>query len=185
MDLPDRLRVQPGALVGQVVAADTGDRRVPQAHLLHRLRHPERLAGVEVSGLAGVDLAEVAAAGALVAADQEGGLAVLPALEDVGATGFLADRVQALALHQLLQVAILRAHPGGGLDPGRLLLDRHTRVAHLESEQPAAFRGDGHRVSLPRPRHLGLSGGRGGQVTSRRRKTSPVTTTSTPTTATQ
>ena len=57
---------------------------------------PERLAGVEVGRLAGVDLAEVAAPGALVAADQEGGLAVLPALEDVRAARLLADRVQVL-----------------------------------------------------------------------------------------
>ena len=104
VDLADRLGVQPGAAVGQVVAGDAGDGGVPQAHRGHRLGDPARLVGVELGRLAGVDLAEVAAAGALVAADEEGRLAVLPALVDVGAAGLLADRVQALALDQAAQV---------------------------------------------------------------------------------
>jgi hypothetical protein len=83
----------------------------------HRLGDPARLVPVEVGGLAGVDLAEVAAPGALVAADQEGRLAVFPALEDVRAAGLLADRVQALVLHQLAQRGVLRAHLRLGLDP--------------------------------------------------------------------
>ena len=82
--LADRLGVEPRAAVGQVVAGDAGDGGVAQAHLLHRLGDPARLVAVEVLGAAGVDLAEVAAAGALLATDEEGRLAVLPALEDVG-----------------------------------------------------------------------------------------------------
>ena len=94
----DGLGVQPGALVGQVVAGDAGDGGVPQPHRAHRLGDAARLVAVEGRGLAGVDLAEVAAAGALLAADEERGLAVLPALVDVGAAGLLAHRVQALGL---------------------------------------------------------------------------------------
>ena len=118
------LGVQPGAAVGQVVAGDAGDGGVAQLHLLHALGDPARLVAVERLGLAGVDLAEVAAPGALVAADEERRLAVLPALEDVGAARLLADRVQALGLHEVLQLAVLRAHRGAGLDPLRLALDR-------------------------------------------------------------
>ena len=110
VDLADRLGVEPGAAVGQVVAGDAGDGRVAQAHRGHRLGDPARLVGVELGRLAGVDLAEVAAPGALVAADEEGRLAVLPALVDVGAAGLLAHRVQALALDQAAQLGVLRAH---------------------------------------------------------------------------
>ena len=85
MDAPHRLGVQPRTLVGQVVAGDAGDGRVAQVHPLHALGHASRLVDVVVGGLARVDLAEVAAARALRAADEEGRLAVLPALEDVGA----------------------------------------------------------------------------------------------------
>ena len=99
-----------GAAVGQVVAGDAGDGGVAQAHLLHGLGDPARLVAVEVLGAAGVDLAEVAAPGALVAADEERRLAVLPALEDVGAARLLAHRVQALGLHQRAQLGVLRAH---------------------------------------------------------------------------
>ena len=134
-----RLGVQPGATVGQVVAGDAGDGRVAQLHLLHRLRHPARLVAVERLRLAGVDLAEVAASGALVAADEEGRLAVLPALEDVGAAGLLAHGVQSLGLHQALEVLVLRAHPRARLDPLRLALDRGLCVAHLEAEQLASL----------------------------------------------
>src|SRR6185369_5879673 len=83
VDLAHRLGVEPGAAVGQVVAGDTGDRRVPQAHGDDRLGDPARFVGVELGRLAGVDLAEVTPPGALIAADEEGGLPVLPAFIDV------------------------------------------------------------------------------------------------------
>src|SRR5271169_1669543 len=83
MDLPARLRVEPSGAVGQVVTGDPGYRGVAQAHRRDRSGHPARLVGVQRRWLAGVDLAEVTAPGAPVAADQEGGLAVLPAFEDV------------------------------------------------------------------------------------------------------
>src|SRR5439155_23904251 len=90
VNLAHRLGVEPGAAVGQVVAGDPGDRRVPQAHGLHTLGDAPRLVGIERSRLARVDLAEVAATGALIAADQEGGLTVFPAFVDVRAARFLA-----------------------------------------------------------------------------------------------
>ena len=98
------LGVQPRAAVGQIVAGHPGDGGVAQPHRLHALGDPARLVAVELGGLTGVDLAEVAATGALLAADQERGLAVLPALVDVGAAGFLADGVQALAPDQRLEL---------------------------------------------------------------------------------
>jgi hypothetical protein len=150
-----RLGVQPGAAVGQVVAGDAGDGGVAQLHLLHRLGDPARLVAVERLRLAGVDLAEVAAPGALVAADEEGRLAVLPALEDVGAAGLLADRVQALGLHQALQLGVLRAHLRPGLDPLRLALDRGLGVADLEAQQLAAGRSSACSQTPLRPGHAG------------------------------
>src|SRR5690606_26739041 len=96
VDLAHGLRVQPGAAVLQVVARDAGDGGVVQVPGDHGLAYPAGLVTVERLRLAGVDLAEVAAPGALVATDQERGLAVLPALVDVRAAGFLADRVQTL-----------------------------------------------------------------------------------------
>src|SRR5208337_355861 len=95
-------------------------------------------------GLSGIDLAEVAAAGALVTTDQEGGFPVLPAFEDVGAASLFADRVQALAPDQALQLGVLRSHPGPDLDPRRLALDRGLRVAHLQPQQAAIFGCDSH-----------------------------------------
>src|SRR3954447_26128587 len=142
LDLAHRLRVEPRTAVGQVVAGDAGDRGVAQPHGRDALGDPARLVGVEVGRLAGVDLAEGAAPGALVAADEEGRLAVLPALVDVGAAGLLADRVQPLAADQRLQLGVLRAGLEPGLDPLRLALDRHLAVADLETQELAAARPD-------------------------------------------
>ena len=100
VDLADRLRVQPGAAVVEVVAGDARDRGVAQSHLTDGVRDAARFVRVEVCRLAGVDLAEVTASGALLAADEERGLAVLPALEDVGAAGLFAHGVQSGAAHE-------------------------------------------------------------------------------------
>src|SRR5262249_21335932 len=117
VDLPYGLRVEPRPAVGQVVAGDAGDRRVAQAHRGDRLRDPARLVGVELGRLSRVDLAEVAPAGALVAADQEGGFAIFPTFIDVGTARLLADGVQAFALNQTVERGELGAHLGLDLDP--------------------------------------------------------------------
>jgi hypothetical protein len=138
VELVDRthgLGVEPRAAVLQVVARDPGDGGVAQLHLLHRLGDPAWLVAIQGLRLAGVDLAEVAAPGALVAPDEERRLAVLPALEDVGAARLLADRVQPLGLHQGVQLGVGRTHLGAGLDPLRLALDRRLGVADLETKE--------------------------------------------------
>src|SRR5690606_19508994 len=102
-----------------------------------------------------VDLAEVAPPGALVTADEEGRLPVLPALEDVRAPGLLTDRVQPLPLDQCTHLRVLGAHGGPYLDPRWLTLNRRGRVACLDAQQPTALGCDGHTASLaprqPRP----------------------------------
>src|SRR5690606_7180863 len=144
VDLADRLRVEPGAAVGPVVARDARDGGVAQAHRLDGLRDAARLVGVEVGRLARVDLAEVAPPRALVAADEERRLAVLPALEDVGTARLLADRVQTLALHESLELGVLRAHGRASLDPLGLLLDRRRGVAGLDPQHAPSFWCDRH-----------------------------------------
>ena len=144
VDLADRLGVEAGGAVGPVVAGDAGDGGVAQAHRAHRLGDPAGLVEVERLRPAGGDVAEVAAPGAGVAADEEGGLAVLPALEDVGAAGLLAHGVQALALDHGGDLGELRAHLGGGADPLRLALDRGLRVARLDPQHAASLGCDSH-----------------------------------------
>src|SRR5829696_7784935 len=146
-DGPDGFGVQPRATVGQVVAGNARDGGVAQPHRLHALGDAAWLVAVERGGFTGVDLAEVAAPGALLAADQEGGLAVLPALEDVRAAGFLTDRVQPFAPDQGLEFLVLRAHLGASLDPRWLALDRRLGVADLETQQLSTFRSDRHYVN--------------------------------------
>src|ERR1035441_10547509 len=144
VDLAAGLAVQPRAAICQVIPGDPGDGGVPQPHGGHRPGDPARLIYVERARLAGGDLAEVASPGALVAADEEGRLAVLPALEDVRAAGLLADRVQAFAPHQLLQLGVLRPGAQPGLDPRGLALDGRLAVADLKPQEAAFFGSEYH-----------------------------------------
>src|SRR5207248_9116866 len=119
-------REYPGAAVAQVVAVDAGDDRMAQAELRHRLGHAQRLTEVELHRASGGDRAKAAGARAGVAQDHEGRRAPVPAVEDVGAAGLLANRVQALFAHELLELLVIltlvHAHadpfrkPAGGID---------------------------------------------------------------------
>ncbi len=82
----------------------------------------------------GVDQAELAGPGAPVAVDHEGGGAVVPALEDVGAAGLLAHRDQVEGAHGALDVPVRRPHVGLHPQPLRLALgdgDAARRVGPL------------------------------------------------------
>src|SRR3954469_20116952 len=151
-DLADRLGVKPRALVVEVITRDARDGCVTQPHRLHALRNSSRLVAVERRGLAGVDLAEVTTSRALLAADEERRLAVLPALEDVGAARLFADRVQAFPLHQRLQLGVFRPGAQSRLDPRRLLLDRHRCIADLEPQHATTIGRDTHDVTTLRVR---------------------------------
>ena len=85
-----------------------------------------------VLGLAGVDVAVAAGAGAGVAEDLEGRRAAAPALADVRAARLLADRVQARAVDQLADVEVARVR---------------ARRAHLHPLGAARPLGDGKRRS--------------------------------------
>jgi hypothetical protein len=80
--------------VFQIVAINTGDHHVFQAHGGQRFAQVVRFVWVGRQGLAVSDIAERAASGAQVAQDHEGGSAVFEALAQVGAGGFFAHGVQ-------------------------------------------------------------------------------------------
>ena len=129
-----------GAPVGEVVAIDGGDDDVLELHLRGRVREPERLERVgRAVGLARVDVAVAARAGARVAEDLEGRRAAPPALGDVRAARLLADRVQALAVEQRADVEVARVrarradlHP---LRPARPLGDGKRRLHRRQSRR--------------------------------------------------
>src|SRR5699024_8297819 len=113
-------------------------------HLAHRLRHAAWLVPVQRAGLPGADLTEVAAPRALLAADEERGFAVLPALVDVGTAGLLAHGVQSTGADETLELLVFRTHRGPGPDPRRLPFDRGLSVAGFDTEQLAAFGSNSH-----------------------------------------
>jgi len=152
-------------LTGQVIAVDARDDRVPQAHPRDRTGHAQRLQRVVERRLAGLDVAEPAAARAGVAEDHERRGAALPAVADVRAGGLLADRVQPLALDHPAQLAVARAAGRRALEPFGLAVAERPHLAHLQHARAARVgaRARAH-VNTPagilsssgwRPRHPG------------------------------
>ena len=69
------------------------------------------LFGVERRWQAGAHVAERAGAGAGVAHDHQGGVALGPALADVGAAGLLADGGEAVLFHDGPRLGVFAATP--------------------------------------------------------------------------
>ena len=181
-DRADHADPRLGAVVGQVVAVDARHHRVAEAHLRHRAGDAQRLERVVEGRLAGLDVAEAAAARAGVAEDHEGRRAALPAVADVRAGGLLADRVQALVADHPVELAVALAARRRDLEPARLAAAERQRVrpehlqhvhaarvgsrarAHVSRGYPGApaFRRDGdHRAGGPRGAVLLVLGGQG------------------------
>ena len=96
---PDGAEEMHRPAIGEVVAVHRRDHHVMQAELGHRIGDLGRLVPVEGIGQAGAHVAEGAGPRAGVAHDHEGGVLLLPALADIGAARFLADRDEAVLLH--------------------------------------------------------------------------------------
>src|SRR6201994_315088 len=126
--LTDHADERGGALVGEIVAVDGGDHGVAQSHSRDRARDARGLERIVPRRLAGLDVAEAAAARARVAEDHERRGAALPALADVRARGLLADGVQVLRADQLGQLAVALPAGRGHLEPRRLALAQRAHV---------------------------------------------------------
>ena len=108
--------------------------------------------GSRAERVAGVDQAEAAGPGAPLAVEHEGGGAVGPAVEDVGAAGLLAHGDQLEVAHGALELEVARTHPGRRPQPGRACAGADSMaVVHAGLDQ--AVPDDGWPVAqLDRPR---------------------------------
>ena len=120
-----------GPAVVEIVAIDRGDDDVGEAKLGGRLGDMRRLGAIKRARYPGLDVAEGAGARAGVAHDHERGVLLLPALADIGATGLLAYRVQAVRPHDLPRLGIARRDRRLDSDPVRLAPDRLVRPMRL------------------------------------------------------
>lgn len=93
-----------------------------KAQLRRGFRDMRRLVRIDPARHAGLDVAESAGAGAGIAKDHDRRMLLGPALPDVRAGGFLADRVEFQVPHQLACFAIALGGRGLYPDPVRLAL---------------------------------------------------------------
>lgn len=89
----DRLRDVIRAPVVQVVTVDRGNHHMTQTEFLDGLRNPARFEYIQSVWFAGRHVAKGTAAGAGLAHDHHGGVALFPAFTDVWAGGFFAHGV--------------------------------------------------------------------------------------------
>ncbi len=128
--LLDALDEMAGAAIAQVIAVDGSDDDVVQAQLGDGFRQVGRLFLVQRVRAAMADVAERAAARALVAHDHEGGGALAKTFADIRAAGFLAHRHELVFAQDVLDfIETGRCRSGLDADPVRLfqaldLLDR-------------------------------------------------------------
>ena len=106
------------AAIVAVVAIDAGDHGEAQTHGGDGFGDAARLVVIHRQRRAFLHGAEAAAARADVAQNHERGGAVVPAFAHVGAGGAFADGVQAEAVDQRFQIAIVLADGRGGAQPG-------------------------------------------------------------------
>ncbi len=95
-----------GAAIGKIVAVHRGNDDMGQAQFEGGFRDMLRLQSIERAGHTGLDVAEGAGAGAGVAHDHEGGVLLVPALADVGATRLLAHRDEAVFLDDFSGIGV-------------------------------------------------------------------------------
>src|SRR5690242_13580157 len=95
-DRTDGLRKMFRTAIGEIVAVDGGDNDVGKPKLEGGLRDVLRLVWVERTGHPGFHVTERASPGAGVAHKHESGVLLVPALADIRASSFLADRNQAV-----------------------------------------------------------------------------------------
>ena len=103
------------AAVGEIVAVDGGEHDIAELHELHGARGVLGLLRIEPAvRVTGVDGAEAAGARAHRSHQHQGRRPCVPALPDVGALGFLADRGEPMLTHQAPDAG----EPGPGRRPG-------------------------------------------------------------------
>ena len=108
------------AAVGQLIPIHARDHDVPQVHDPHRIANPSRLIQVQLRRPARRDVAEAAASRADIAQDHQSRRPRAPAFSHVRALGGLADGVQAMIVHQSLELGIPLATGHFHLQPRRL-----------------------------------------------------------------
>src|SRR5450830_1303483 len=143
-DLPNRGGEVRGTAVGQLVAVNRGHDGVPDPERFHGLGHVPRLLRVERPPGPLGDRAEAAVPHADVAHEHEGGgLVDAPALEEIRAARFLADRIEMLVRHErrnaARQLVVVHAHLQP-LRPGRDSIERAGGGAHASSLARAPHR---------------------------------------------
>ena len=127
--------------IGEIVAVNRGDNDVGKAELEGGLRDVLRLVWVERTGHAGFHVTEGAGTGAGIAHKHESGVFLVPALADIRAAGFLADRNQAVFPDDVACFGITARARRSDTDPGRFWRRQCIRPVHLFRVTRAQRRG--------------------------------------------
>jgi hypothetical protein len=147
MDGAHRGRERAGAEVLEVITIDRGDDDVVELHGVDGVGELIGLLRIKGEGRAMRHVAVGARARADVAHDHERRRAVVPALADVGAVRFLADRMQTEVAHQALDAHVALRAGRANLQPVGLLRPGRRCLADVAAPMKRQRRGSGHGPS--------------------------------------
>ena len=146
--------------VGEIVAVDRSHDDMRKPKLGDRVTDARGLVFVQRTGQAGAHIAEGAGAGAGVAHDHEGGVALVPAFADVGTARLLAYGRELEFAHEAQGLGEHRRAGRAHADPGRLAGDRLVRPVRLLGMARAQARPRFGQVDEPgHGRYVGLARG--------------------------
>ena len=154
----------PCPAVSQIVAVDRGHDDMGKPKLGDRVSDALGLVLVERARQSGAHVAEGAGARAGVPHDHEGGVALVPALADVGTARLLADGCKLEFAHEAHRLGEHRRTGGAHADPGRLAGDRLVRPVRLLGVAQAQARSRFGQVDEPGHGSLSRIGSLDGQT---------------------
>src|SRR6267143_49571 len=134
--LTDRLRKYLGPSVVKLVSIHRCNHRMAQAQKADRPGDAGGFVGIKFRRLSRLDRAEAATSRADIAEDHKRSRAVVPAFTRVGAAGFLAYGMKAVAVDDRLQAGIILPARNPGLEPfGPLSARRLGRPPHFLNQE--------------------------------------------------
>ena len=162
-DLARGFCIEPSRTIGEVIAGDTGDRRVAKPHLSDRFGDASGFVLVVFRGTPSCDIAKVAPSRADCTTQEESCFAVFPAFVDVRASSFCAYGVQPCAASKRTHVLVVFTRACGRTNPLGLILDGSLRVTNLYAQKLASL-GIGESAHWVRPSEFSIAEAAGANV---------------------
>ena len=136
---PDTFRKNPRSPIRQIIPVHRRYNAIPQTHRPHRFRQPRRLLQIQPQWTPRSNRAVMTPPGANIPQNHKSSRPPPPALPDIRTMRLLANRMQLLATHQLLQLHIPRPPRHLHLKPIRKPRPQFRPIIRLSHQSPQSL----------------------------------------------